>query len=255
MYIKLISLCILLIFIIILYPYNKKKESFESCSIPKVIIQTYYDFNKIPDKVYSNIKLFAPDYKHIIYNDYECIQFLDKHFDKKISQTFKNLKVGAHKADLFRYCYLYMYGGVYLDIKTVLIKPIDELFNKDYFYTVVDKSKKRIYQGIIACKAKNSLFLDLINQIVNSNKPVYHSFIRYMYQALSKKKNGSLKIGLNKMKDNSYLYLFQEKCSTNNNDKSLASCSDGKDRYGLCCYIYDNDNKPVIKTRYADFPW
>jgi hypothetical protein len=49
--------------------------------------------------------------------------------------------------------------------------------------------------------------------------------------------------------DFSSVYLFEEKCTVND-----AECSEGLDRYGLCCYIYDNNDK-IIKSRYSDFPW
>ena len=44
-------------------------------SIPKVIISTYHDKTKIPSKVYENINQYAPDYKHIIYDDNEVVLF------------------------------------------------------------------------------------------------------------------------------------------------------------------------------------
>ena len=42
---------------------------------------------------------------------------------------------GAYKADLWRYCILYIYGGIYIDIK---LEPINgfrfrELLDKEYF--------------------------------------------------------------------------------------------------------------------------
>ena len=60
-----------------------------------------------------------------------------------------------------------------------------------------------------------------------------------------------IKQGLNlniKNKSNNY-YLFQENCDRNKNN-----CYDGLDKYGFCCFIYDNNNK-IIKNRYADYPW
>ena len=124
-------------------------------NIPKIIYQTYHKKNKIPQKVYDNIKKYAPNYKHIIYDDQECITFLENHYNHEFSNLFKAIKSGPHKADLIRYCLLYLTGGVYLDIKTELIKPIDEIFTTNNTYTVISSSKNHIYQGIIASKPKN----------------------------------------------------------------------------------------------------
>ena len=45
---------------------------------------------------------------------------------------FKDLKIGAHKADFFRYCILYIYGGIYIDIKIFpqnnILPPFFNLF-------------------------------------------------------------------------------------------------------------------------------
>ena len=46
------------------------------------------------------------------------------------------------------------------------------------------------------------------------------------------------------------IFLFQENCD---NDK-LCHNNGGLDHYNRCCYIYHHKT-PVIKTRYADYPW
>ena len=227
----------------------------KSNQIPKTIVSTYFNKDKIPKKVYDNIKKYAPNYNFLIFDDNEIINFLQNYYPKKVVETFYSLSQGPHKADLFRYCYLYKFGGVYIDIKTVLIKNIDDIFNKRnvHLYTVISKSNYSIHQGVIATVPKNPIFLKLINYIININKPVqpyfaftidFYNQLRKMYK-IGRLKNGYLRDAHNK----NNTYLFYEKCSKNPND-----CEDGLDRYNVCCYIYDKDRK-VIKTRYSDYPW
>ena len=240
---------------IILYFYFNviKKEGFYSYSnvIPKVIVSTYHKKNKIPEKVFLNIRKYASNYKYLVFNDNEIISFLNKYYNNSVVETFNNLK-GPHKADLFRYCYLYKFGGIYLDIKTELIENIDNIFNKRnvHFYTVISggKFKNTIYQGIIATVPSNPFFLNLINFMINIKKPVkyYQTFTKDFYKRLEKEYKIGLKSGFFRGKYN--LYLFNEKCTKNSSD-----CKDGLDRYGRCCFIYDN--KKIIKTRYSDYPW
>jgi mannosyltransferase OCH1-like enzyme len=105
----------------------------------------------------------------VIFDDKNAIQFLERYFDHRVVQRFHNIKLGAHKADLLRYCFLYVYGGIYIDIKTILIKPLDEIFiNKTAFYTCIS-IKDSISNGIIASKPRNYIFLKLINNIININ--------------------------------------------------------------------------------------
>ena len=164
--------------------------------IPKVIIQTYYDKSKIPDKVYKNIRKYAPDYKHIVYDDNDCINFLalfDKTYTKisklNVVDKFKSFQKGAHKADLFRYCYLYHYGGIYIDIKTELIKPIDELFiDNNTLYTVIARNKKSIYQGVIGVYPQNPMIGELINQCLCAKNILlwvnYWLFLQFFYNCI-----------------------------------------------------------------------
>jgi hypothetical protein len=221
-------------------------------TIPRVIIQTYFDKKRIPKKVYDNINKYAPGYKHIIWDDQECETFFKKYFNPNILLTFRKLK-GAHKADLFRYCYLYKYGGIYLDIKTELIRPLNQVFPNNYTYSVLSIIKNSIYQGIIATPPGNPLFLKLIYfmvKLVEKRKKFPYiiftiDFFHKIYDYCDQKPKPGLNIG--KKGYNYYLYI--EKCSKNKN-----KCHDGLDRYGLCCYVY-NGHKRMIKNRYSDFPW
>ena len=222
--------------------------------IPKVIIQTYHKKEKIPKKVYDNIKEFAPEYKHIIYDDTECICFFKKYFNKNVIDTFNSLE-GAHKADLFRYCYLYKFGGIYLDIKTELIIPLKDVFTDNYTYSVLSIIKNTVYQGVIATPPNNPFFLKLINFMINlvEKKKKIFPYIIFTIDYYNKTKQyceNDPTVGLNTNKENEFnFYFFKEICTKNKKD-----CKDGLDRYKLCCYIYDGDRK-VFKSRYSDFPW
>ena len=223
--------------------------------IPKVIHQTYYDKTKIPNKVFQNIKKYAPDYKHIIYDDNDCINYISTYFGKELVNLFNSLEKGAHKADLFRYCVLYNEGGIYLDIKTELITPINNIFFKpNTVYSVLSINKKTIYQGVIATPPNNKLFLKLIYFMLKIKKPIkmYIIFTKHMYAAISRELNKN-KIysgyNINSEFPNYNYELFTEKCSNNS-----SNCYDGLDKYNICCNIYKN-NKKIIKTRYSDYPW
>lgn len=231
-----------------------EKSHLESEVIPKTLIQTHYDKSKIPQKVYNNIKKFAPEYKHIVWDDNECEEFMNKYFNPNILLTFRQLK-GAHKADLFRYCYLYKYGGVYLDIKTELIKPLKDVFPNNYTYSVLSIMKDTIFQGIIATLPGNPIFLKLIYFMViiveRKMKFTYLIFTKDFFYKIRQYCDKQPQPGLNIGKNGFNYYLYIEKCSNNPNH-----CNDGLDRYGKCCHIYDkNNNIPIIKNRYADFPW
>lgn len=231
----------------------------------KVLVQTYSSKSKVPDRVFENIKKYAPDYDYQFFDDTQALDFLKEHYGERVAKKFKSLKVNAHKADLFRYCYLYKNGGIYLDIKTELIKPLDEIFTQDYLYTVFCTTQDVMYNAIIATPPLQPIFKELIKFMMNgSDNPEYHSNCKRLYQLLEQRKQGKLELGVNA----GNIYLMDEVClqpdnvSIKHGSKDHVKykyayetmCYDGKDRYGLCCFIYDM-GIPVFKARYADFPW
>jgi len=254
-----VVLCvILLVFFIIksCETYIDKSSNFNTTVIPKKVMQTYFDISKIPQKVYDNIAMYANGFEHIIYDDNAAVSFLNEFYSKDVVNAFNKLKNGAHKADLLRYCLLYTYGGIYLDIKTELITPLTDIFysNSDIdIYVVLMHAKDGIYNGVIATKPRNKIFLELINHILHITSTVsdmpYATFIKHFLNVLSS--NIKTPITLSKTLNSAFgkVYFFNETCTGNESD-----CPDGLDRYRNCCYIYDNDKK-IIKVRYSDYPW
>lgn len=101
--------------------------------IPKVIYQTWKTKNLHDNciKVRDQIQKLNPDYEMILYDDHEMDQFIQSHFDPFIYKCYLTLHVGASKADFWRYCILYKKGGVYLDIDSDLLLPLNELIQED----------------------------------------------------------------------------------------------------------------------------
>jgi len=229
---------------------KEKTTETDSSVIPYYFFQTYHKINKIPKIVYENADKFAPEYQHYILDDNDCETFLSNYFEPNVLETFKQLNSGPHKADLVRYCLLYVFGGVYMDVKTELIKPFSEIFtDKTKIYSVIATTKDHIYQGIIASPPRSPFFYNQIQYIVNNKNPEnYHAYCRYFYESITNETGKEIIPGLNTGKSHSF-YLFQEECLP---DATL--CNDGLDQYGLCCFIYDND-KPVIKGRMSSYPW
>ncbi len=238
------------------------KENVKSNEIPKILFQTYYNKLKIPNYIFEDINKYASNYKYILLDDEDAVIFLKEYYNPIVLNAFNSLKIGAHKADLLRYCLLYVYGGVYLDIKTLLQKPLDDIFSTNDFYTCLSHNKTGIHNAIIASKPNNDIFLKLISQIINYNKfiinnvqIVYHDFCKYLYKTILEdiQKNNSnitlINYGLNEGKENNYI-IFNETC----NDVKY-ECTK-KDKYGLCCVILDETTGSVLfKSRDPNFPW
>ena len=251
-----IYLIILIIFILSFLLKKKKiseefKGNLNKNDYKNTLVQTYKDFSLVPEKVHINRKKFLPNYKYIFFDDKGCEDFINNNFGKDFLLVYKKTEALPHKADFFRYCYLYINGGLYCDIKTIFLKPVDEIFiQKDKTYSVLSTIPQTIYQGIIYTYPRNPLFLVLINNFVSIIKkgiPDYLIFTVDFYDVFSNnEKRKKLKCG-----ENDKIILFREVCS--NTDNKL--CNNKFDRYGYCCKIVDKENNILFKTRYPDFPW
>ena len=88
----------------------------------------------------------------------------------------------CHKSDLLRYCLLYIYGGVYLDVDLKPLIPFDEMKTNDIdFFTSFGRGGKpyvvnntNVYpitsNGILMSKKNSPILLDLINNVITNEK-------------------------------------------------------------------------------------
>jgi mannosyltransferase OCH1-like enzyme len=139
--------------------------------IPKTIIQTGKT-TKLSNACFNAIQTFIdlnPEYDYKFFDDNDCIEFIKINFNNDVVNAYNKLIPGAYKADLFRYCVLYITGGCYFDIKQILRVPLREIIdpNEDIILTQ-DAHKTGYYNAIILSKPKHPLMLKLINQVVKN---------------------------------------------------------------------------------------
>jgi len=74
---------------------------------------------KMYECVHDNLILnhVGVDCIHYLFDDAECRAFIEREFPDDVVCAYDRLIPTAFKADLWRYCILYKYGGVYLDVK------------------------------------------------------------------------------------------------------------------------------------------
>jgi len=91
----------------------------DSQDIPLHLFQTYHTLELPPrmQQSVNRLKRMNPELKHHLYDDAMCREFIKTHFPLNVVCAFDKLVPGAYKADLWRYCVLYIHGGIYLDIK------------------------------------------------------------------------------------------------------------------------------------------
>lgn len=221
--------------------------------IPNTVYFTYYDLNIIPEYVYKNINKYCDGYNIQIYDDKMCQDFINEYFGNYALNIFNSFEFGAHKADFWRYCILYIKGGLYFDIKTDFQVPIRDVFDltiPNTWYTVIANDKISIYNGIIVTPPRNPVIRECIDYIYKKSKPKYYNeYVKKLFKIIQNKCTKPLSIGNNFQNNNWTCILQEEYCVKCNKD--VKNC----DRYEYQCIIKDKNDKINFKTRYNDFPW
>jgi alpha 1,6-mannosyltransferase len=109
------------------FPYNS------SLPITKAIWQTWkvhLNDSKFPDKNKPHIQSWIdknPDYTYRLFSDQEMIQFIKQEFSSvpSVLKAFNLMPKPVLKADFFRYLIVFAKGGIYSDIDTVNLKPVE----------------------------------------------------------------------------------------------------------------------------------
>jgi len=106
--------------------------------IPKLLHQTYARRN-LTDVLWRNleaIRMMNPGWICQFYDDDDCQSYIREEYGQTILDYYLriNEEYGAARADLFRYLLLYKEGGVYLDVKTGVDRPFDEVLRPDDRY-------------------------------------------------------------------------------------------------------------------------
>ena len=137
--------------------------------IPRSFFMTnqYAHLNRdLLDNVGSNREA-TEGYAFHFFDDEACARFLHVHFERRVLEAFGQLFSGAFRSDLFRYCYLYVHGGVYLDINKRLLVPPDAFIEDHHDMVLVqDQHPEGIYQAFIAIRSRHPLMLRIIDRCV-----------------------------------------------------------------------------------------
>jgi mannosyltransferase OCH1-like enzyme len=114
-----------------------------------------------------------PRFTHYLFDEKDCYNFIKNNFEYDVLNAYNMLIPSAYKSDLWRYCVLYINGGIYFDIKFFCVNnfKLIALTEKEYF--VRDREDGTL-NGLIAVKPKNEILKKCIRQIVEHVKNRYY---------------------------------------------------------------------------------
>lgn len=156
-----------------------KKENYPE---NEITLTSHWNTKNYPPMMQKNIDKIRKIANLQIFDERESREFIKNNFEKYILIAYDALIPDAFKSDLFRYCYLYINGGIYFDIKfeplqddafQILIDLAKQqnniLFIQDYF-----KKNQTCNGFMIILDKHNKVMKDCINEIVNNVRNEYY---------------------------------------------------------------------------------
>jgi len=158
--------------------------------IPKKIFQLTTKNLKLNDQIYSNIEFLKsnnPTWEYELLDEVRQVEFL-KRFASQYLPTYQSFGRGydAAKMDFFRYLLIHECGGVYLDIKSTFLQPLDYLITKNDSFIVSHwpssknsqfynwgkhpelSEKGEFINAVIISEAKSLILSDVIKSVVRN---------------------------------------------------------------------------------------
>ena len=183
--------------------------------IPKIVFQT--SSMKPPNYLVNMIKSKCEGWQYFHFIDKEIIQFMKENpienFENSI-EIFNSIKAGQHKADFFRYYFLYVNGGVYIDSDATLEKDLNLIIEDYTFFTVESCVKKKsMFNGFIGAEANNLFIYQALKDIYTLNQELLtNNYFLLCDNLYSFVENYNDIIGFMKIKENPQnIKIFKEK--------------------------------------------
>jgi len=142
-------------------------------SVIPLNIYTCWHTSDLPPKMKENVELLKfmnPEFNVHLYNNEMCLNFIKQHFNKSVYIAYQMLKPDSYKSDLWRFCVLYIYGGIYMDIKYKCINNFKLISLTESQHFAADRPKNCMYTAIIVTQKRDPIMLNCIKQIVENVK-------------------------------------------------------------------------------------
>lgn len=149
-----------------------------SNGFPKLIMQTWK--TTIVPKQWSigqaSILKHFSTWKYILMSDTMNEQFVQQYFPNDI-EAFRLLRYPIQRADVIRYMFLYIFGGLYLDLDYQIIRsfePLIESLNVPLLLLHSGNITWVLTNSLIIAKPRLPIFLELIRKCLYSKLPWYY---------------------------------------------------------------------------------
>ena len=154
----------------------KLRENYNS--IIPLDVYTCWHTKDLPPLMKQNYEKLISDNPKMsfhLYDENECREFIKTYFKPDVLEAYDGLIPCSYKSDLWRYCVLFINGGIYMDIKFGCVNNfrLISLTEKEHFVRDRDPPGGTL-TGLIVCKPGNIILFNCIRHIVNNVKNKFY---------------------------------------------------------------------------------
>jgi hypothetical protein len=108
---------------LLFHQYDKRTSDFRRQPIPRVLVQYWDDFNRLPTDVKACLdtwdSLRSQGFERLVFDDQNARSFIEANFGAEAREAFSRCHHAAMRCDYFRLCYIFRKGGFYVDADEV----------------------------------------------------------------------------------------------------------------------------------------
>jgi mannosyltransferase OCH1-like enzyme len=138
----------------------------KNVTIPKIVMQTWKN-DQIPDKWKAgveSVKKYLSHWKYVLMTDENNLNLVKDYFPWYL-ETYLAFRYPIQRADVIRYMWLYLYGGLYLDMDVLLLSDIDHLFlHGNLFFVPSGNEPTYLTNAIMASVPRQQCWLDMLEE-------------------------------------------------------------------------------------------
>ena len=141
--------------------------------IPKIIMQTYKNHD-IPQKWEispESINYMMGDWKYVFMTDEDNRNFVEKHFPDFLPY-YDAFPYGIQRADAIRYMWLYIHGGIYMDLDFEVQRDLSPLFvsTAEVFLVCSGNVGSYYTNSFMASQPRAKFWLEVIEEMKKPEK-------------------------------------------------------------------------------------
>lgn len=134
--------------------------------IPSKIFQTHKSMEYIQND--EQLKMATDSWKkegfeYHFFTDDECEKFIKENFDENVYKAYMKCPRVVMKADLWRYCVIYFYGGIYADADTICLTHPSIFLRNSQLVLVPESDNIHLCQWVFSAPQHSPVLKSIID--------------------------------------------------------------------------------------------